>query len=215
MGKFNLSEAAKAVLLGEGSKETFDANITAKRGQSHHTSGHAPHGEVGADKLGTNIVPGTHEAGDIGTKVVKTSDNGPDAHKGAPTATPPGATPPVGNEPEKHLDAKFNQQAHGRKDLENDEEKAEVDPTSYENIRDRVKAKLAKQTFHPNPGAHFQAYGEDMDAYLTRFDKVAKFFHWKDDDLAFHLWSLLKVKALKEYVILPSDIADNCLNLHF
>ena len=164
MSKINLADAAKAVLMNEDSKSTFDSNIAQKRGQSHHTSGHAPHGEVGVDKLSTGIVPGTKEVGDIGTKVVKTHGAGPDAHKGAPTATPPGATPPVGSEPEKHLKPEFDQQAHGRKDLENDEEKAEVEPSSYENIRDRVKAKLAKQTMHANPGATFQSYGEETEA---------------------------------------------------
>ena len=161
MGKYNLADAAKAVLMNEDSKGTFDSNIMAKRGQSHHTSGHAPNGEVGADALHGDKAYGTKDAGDIGTKVQKTNDHGPDAHKGAPTATPPGATPPVGSEPEKHLKPEFDQQAHGRKDLENDEEKAEAEPTSYENIRDRVKAKLAQQTFHANPGAHFQSYHEE------------------------------------------------------
>ena len=163
MSKLNLADAAKAVLMNEDSKSTFDSNIAQKRGQSHHSSGNAPHGEVGVDKLSTSIVPGTHEAGDIGTKVVKTSDNGPDAHKGAPTATPPGATPPVGSEPAKHLNPEFNQQSHGRKDLEDAEEGSEKDPTSYENIRDRVKAKLAQQMFHANPGATFQSYGEETE----------------------------------------------------
>ena len=51
--------------------------------------------------------------------------------------------------------------------------------------------------------------GEDMDAYLTRFEKVAKFHHWKDEDLALHLGSLLKGKALKEYVGLPSEISED------
>ena len=160
MGKYNLADAAKAVLMNEDSKGTFDSNIMAKRGQSHHTSGHAPHGEVGADKLSGSVAH-THEVGDIGTKVQKTHDGAPQPTKGAPTATPPGATPPVGSEPEKHLKPEFNKQEDGRKDLENDEEKAEAEPTSYENIRDRVKAKLAQQTFHANPGAHFQSYHEE------------------------------------------------------
>ena len=47
MGKFNLSEAAKQVLVGEGSKETFDANIASKKGQ--RGSDKHPDGEVGDD----------------------------------------------------------------------------------------------------------------------------------------------------------------------
>ena len=49
MAKFNLSDAAKSVLLGEDSKSTFDANIKSKMGQRGGEK--APHGEVGADKL--------------------------------------------------------------------------------------------------------------------------------------------------------------------
>ena len=161
MSKFNLADAAKAVLT-EGSKETFDANIAAKRGQSGH-SGHAPHGEVGKDKLSGSVAH-THEVGDIGTKVDQTKDHGPDATKGTPTATPPGATPPVGSQPAHHLGGEFDQQSKGRHDLVSTSNGDQVEPTSYENIRDRVKAKLAQQTFHANPGATFQSYAEETDS---------------------------------------------------
>ena len=161
MSKFNLADAAKAVLT-EGSKETFDANIAAKRGQSG-SSGHAPHGEVGKDKLAGSVAH-THEVGDIGTKVDQTTDKGPDATKGTPSATPPGATPPVGSQPAHHLGGEFDQQSKGRHDLVSTSNGDQVEPTSYENIRDRVKAKLAQQTFHANPGATFQSYAEETDS---------------------------------------------------
>ena len=103
MAKFNLSDAAKAI-LAEGSKETFDANIAQKRGQSHHTSGHAPHGEVGVDKLHTSIVHGQQDVGSIGEQPHKKDDHLPDYLKGVPSATPPGATPPVGSEPGHSLE---------------------------------------------------------------------------------------------------------------
>jgi len=48
-------------------------------------------------------VAGQKEVGEIGTEVTKTTDSGPDATKGVATATPPGATPPVGSEPMKKL----------------------------------------------------------------------------------------------------------------
>lgn len=162
MSKFNLSDAAKAVLMNEGAKETFDANIASKRGQSG-SSGHAPHGEVGKDKLDGSVA-NTKEVGDIGTKVDQTTDGAPQATKGAPTATPPGATPPVGSEPAHQLDADKNQQSKGRADLVATSNGDQVEPTSYENIRDRVKAKLAQQTFHANPGATFQSYAEETES---------------------------------------------------
>jgi hypothetical protein len=144
MGKFNLSEAAKEVLT---------ANVAGKK--SGQESG------VGKTALNPNVAYGTHEAGDIGSRVTKTTDAGPDAHKGAPTATPPGATPPVGSEPMKHLDKKFNAQGEGRKDLEDNEEAHEVGDELYQDRIARKPAKLVKQTFKPNPGAHFQSYDQE------------------------------------------------------
>ncbi|XP_045120484.1 uncharacterized protein LOC123509924 [Portunus trituberculatus] len=49
----------------------------------------------------------------------------------------------------------------------------------------------------------------DGDSYLTRFGKVAQFHHWRDEDLALHLCSLLKGKALKVYVGLPPEISES------
>mgnify|MGYP003351213995 CR=1 FL=1 len=164
MGKFNLSEAAKDILSG---------NVASKQSLRGQT-GTKP--EVGKDALHGDAAYGTKDAGDIGTRVTKTNDHGPDAHKGAPTATPPGATPPVGSEPAKHLKPEFDQQAHGRKELETSEEGDEHHETSYENIRDRVKAKLAKQMFHANPGATFQQYEE------TEVDEAA-LAEYRDDPI--------------------------------
>ena len=83
MGKFNLSEAAKEILSG---------NVSAKQG-----------GQDKPSKLTGDVAYGTKEVGDIGTEVTKTTDAAPDATKGVPTATPPGAKPPVGSEPAKKL----------------------------------------------------------------------------------------------------------------
>ena len=74
--------------------------------------------------------------------------------------SPPGATPPVGSEPAKHLDASLNQQAHGRQDLIDSEEGHEVDDTDYKQRVARQAAKLAPQMMQANPGAHFQHYEE-------------------------------------------------------
>lgn len=76
MGKFNLSEAAKEILT---------ASVAGKKS-----------GQDKPSKLTGDVAYGTKEAGDIGGDVTKTTDAGPDATKGAPTATAPGATPPVG-----------------------------------------------------------------------------------------------------------------------
>jgi hypothetical protein len=94
MKKFNLSEAAKQILVGEGAKETFDSNISSKAG-----------GKDSPQKLNVSVGYGMKDAGDINTQVTKTTDAGPNPTKGAPTATPPGATPPVGSEPMKKLSA--------------------------------------------------------------------------------------------------------------
>ena len=85
MGKFNLSEAAKDILQG---------NVKGKQS-----------GQDKPEKLTGDVAYGTQEVGDIGTNVLKTTDSAPDATKGVPTATAPGATPPVGSEPMKKLSA--------------------------------------------------------------------------------------------------------------
>jgi len=81
--KFNLSEAAAEIL---------NKSISS-----------AKKGTEGSSKLPTSVVAGQKDVGEIGTEVTKTTDSGPDATKGVATATPPGATPPVGAEPAKKL----------------------------------------------------------------------------------------------------------------
>jgi hypothetical protein len=77
--KFNLSEAAAEILSKSIS--------SAKKGTE------------GTSRLPVSVVAGQKEVGEIGTQVTKTTDGGPDATKGVASATPPGATPPVGSEP--------------------------------------------------------------------------------------------------------------------
>jgi uncharacterized protein with HEPN domain len=146
MGKFNLSEAAKEIL---------GANVAAK--QSGQESG------VGDTKLSTSVAYGQKDAGKIGDSPTKLDDELPDYLKGTPTATPPGATPPVGSEPAKHLSGQ-PQQTQGRSDLTH---VAQQDANQYDSIRDRVASKLAPQTMQSNPGATFQSYHEDIEAMLS------------------------------------------------
>ena len=82
MGKFNLSEAAKDILSG---------NVSAKQG-----------GQDKPAKLSGDVAYGTGEV-DVGHTPLKTTDANPDYTKGTPTATAPGAKPPVGSEPMKKL----------------------------------------------------------------------------------------------------------------
>ena len=145
MGKNNLADAAKAVLMNEGAKENFEASVA--RG----------HKEAGS-KLPTSVAYGMKDAGEVAGVVDKKDDQKGDYTKGVPTATPPGATPPVGSEPAHKLSGQ-PQETQG-----SEHAVAQDEPTSYENIRDRIKAKLAKQTMSPNPGATFQSYAEETEA---------------------------------------------------
>lgn len=81
--KFNLSEAAADIL---------NRSISSAKSKQDKPQ-----------RLGTDVAYGNKEVGDIGTDVTKTTDAGPNATKGVPTATAPGATPPVGSEPAKKL----------------------------------------------------------------------------------------------------------------
>ena len=167
MSKFNLSDAAKAVLT-EGSKETFDANIAAKRGQREDDGTQGKRmGSVGKDKLPSSTVAGQQDVGEIGQSPEKKDDHLPDYTKGTPSATPPGATPPVGSQPDGVGAAKPQgqpQETMGRSDLTHT---AQSDATHYDQIRDRIAGKLAPQMMQANPGATFQQYGEDMDALFS------------------------------------------------
>ena len=120
MAKFNLSEAAKDILSG---------NVSGKQS-----------GQDKPSKLSGDVAYGTKEAGDINTQVTKTTDGAPDAYRGVPTATPPGATPPVGSEPMKKLKGQPGQS----------------DGVSA----DQPEGKSGKQMMAKNPGATFQQYEE-------------------------------------------------------
>ena len=122
MAKFNLSEAAKEIL---------SASVASKKS-----------GQDKSQKLTGDVAYGTKEVGDIGTEVTKTTDAGPDATKGAPTATAPGATPPVGSEPMKKLAKQPQEQGSN----------------------EQPEGKAASQKFAKNPGATFQSYGEETES---------------------------------------------------
>ena len=121
MAKFNLSEAAKEILT---------ASVASKKG-----------GQDKPAKLSGDVAYGTKEVGDIGTEVTKTTDAAPDATKGAPQATAPGATPPVGSEPAKKITGQ---------------------PAQSGSV-EQPEGKPGKQKFDKNPGATFQSYGEETE----------------------------------------------------
>jgi hypothetical protein len=161
MGNFNLSDAAKSILLGEDSKSTFDTNIKSKmgmRGSDKH-----PMGEVGADRLQSKTAYGTNDAGEIGQSPEEENDALPDYLKGTPQATPPGATPPVGSEKDGVGITKATgpQDSMGRADVKS---AVQSPATDYEAIRDRIAGKLAPQMMQKNPGATFQSYGEETES---------------------------------------------------
>ena len=141
MANFNLSDAAKNILLGEDSKSI----------QASTTSGKRPEG----GKLPTSVVTGQQDAGKIGDAPEKMGDANPNYTAGSPSATPPGATPPVGSEPMKKLSAQPGQGSGTTP--------AQAPATDYSAIRDRIAGKRAAQMMTPNPGATFQSYGEETE----------------------------------------------------
>lgn len=197
MKKFNLSEAAKDVLLGEGSKDTFDANIKAKmgmRGQDKH-----PDGEVGQDRLQSKTAYGTNDAGMIGQSPERSlTDPLPDYLKGTPQATPPGATPPVGSEKDGvgiSMPQNQPQSTMGRKDIMTP---VKSDATDYEMIRDRIAGKLPANTFGMNPGATFQHYDGTMTAGHQSQYVMAGGVHGESFDFTDDVNALLEGESLSE-----------------
>jgi len=120
--KYNLSEAAAEILA---------ASVNSKRSQR----------DSGPSKLSGDVAYGTKEVGDIGTQVLKTTDSGPDLTRGVPTATAPGATPPVGSEPMKKLKGQ----------------------PSESGSSEQPEGKPGRQMFDKNKGATFQSYGESVE----------------------------------------------------
>jgi len=168
MAKFNLSEAAKQI-LAEDSKSTFDSNIKSKMGMRGHEGTQGQKGMVGQDKVDSKTAYGTNDVGMIGqSPEMSTQDNNlPDYTKGTPTATPPGATPPVGSQHDGVGAAKLEgqpQQTMGRSDIMTP---VKADATDYDSIRDRIMGKLAPQMMQANPGATFQSYHEDIEAIMA------------------------------------------------
>jgi hypothetical protein len=121
MGKFNLSEAAKEVLAG---------NVAGKKS-----------GQDKPSKLSGDVAYGTKEV-EVGHTPTKTTDANPDYTKGTPTATAPGATPPVGSEPKKVL----------------------AKQPGEEGSVEQPEGKKATQKMAKNPGATFQSYGEETES---------------------------------------------------
>ena len=120
MGTFNLSEAAKEILnASAASKQTSGEKFGLGK-------------KLAADEQG--------KAGDIGGDVTQTTDGGPQATKGAPTAKAPGATPPVGSEPMKRLKPQPAQQGSAN----------------------QPEGKPGRQTMAKNPGAQFMAQEEEQ-----------------------------------------------------
>jgi hypothetical protein len=143
MPKFNLSEAAKAILANEGAKETLDSSVASKRG-----------GQDKPQKLPATV---QGDVGKIGDDPEMQKDPMPQFTKGVPSATPPGATPPVSSQPMEKLKGQPQETMGAGK------EAVQQAATDYSSIRDRIKAKLAPQTMKPNPGATFQSYGEETE----------------------------------------------------
>ena len=156
MAKFNLSDAAKAILLDEGSKESLEASVSSKRG-----------GQDKPEKLKATV---QGDAGKIGDSPNDINDPNPDYTKGVPSAKPPGATPPVGQEPMKKMAPQpANDKAGdtGAKDMGGHQ----GSENSYDSIRDRIKAKLAKQTMPANAGAPQMHVPEETDSDEEVFEE--------------------------------------------
>jgi hypothetical protein len=121
MGKFNLSEAAKEIL---------GASVASKKS-----------GQDKPAKLSGDVAYGTKEV-DVGHTPLKTTDANPDYCDGVPSATAPGATPPVGSEPMKKLKSQ---------------------PAQSGSV-EQPEGKAGKQMMAKNPGATFQSYGEETES---------------------------------------------------
>ena len=142
----SLSETA-ATILSEGAAEILNKSKASAGSESFG--------------LGKNLsakAPKQDEKS-IGTMGHKTTDSTFDATAGVPTATPPGAKPPVGSEPMKKITGQ-PQQGMGRKDLAGSPEGSETSDDAKVN---RQKGPMPKQTFKANPGAKTCAMEDELE----------------------------------------------------
>ena len=156
MKKFNLSEAAQDILNG---------SVNSKKS-----------GQDKPAKLTGDVAYGTKEAGDIGGNVTKTTDAGPDATKGAPTATAPGATPPVGSEPMKKLSGQ---------------------PAQSGSVN-QPEGKASSQKMAKNPGATFQSYGEEAEVEGDLVEEEKEEGHEDEAQDKAMIKKMLKKEKMKE-----------------
>lgn len=172
--KYNLSEAAAEILA---------ASVNGKRAQR----------DSGPSKLSGDVAYGTKEVGDIGTEVTKTTDGAPDLTKGAPTATPPGAKPPVGSEPMKKLKGQ---------------------PGESGSV-EQPEGKPGRQLMDKNKGATFQSYGEevedDEESDILE-EQIAFFEEYSDEEMVHMLFSeeydLDEAVSKSGYVELARRVSD-------
>lgn len=162
--KFNLSEAAADIL-----------NKSVSGAMSKRTDG--------PSKLPTSVVAGQKDVGEIGTEVTKTTDAGPDATKGVGSATPPGATPPVGSEPAKKLSGQPAQQG------------------SVE----APEGKPGTQKMEKNKGATFQSYGQKNEDEELEGEVVAEA---KDEDKEGHE-DAKQDKAMMKKMMAKKDLKED------
>ena len=180
--KFNLSEAAAEIL---------NKSISS-----------AKKGTQGSSRLPASVVAGQKDVGKIGDSPDSTQDAFPDYAKGAPTATPPGATPPVGSEPKKVLAHQPGQ------DKAADAGEAGMATTqgeddTYDTVRDRKQGVKPKQMFDKNKGATFQSYGGqneevDEDGNVIEEEKEKEEGHEDEKQDKAMMKKMMAKKGLKE-----------------
>ena len=151
MANFNLSDAAKNILLGEDSKSIQTSTTSGK------TSGKD---SSGSKRLPTSVVNGQQDVGKIGDGPQTMGDANPNYTAGTPSATPPGATPPVGSQKDGVGASKLKGQPSGEGAASTPVQQSATD---YAAIRDRIAGKRAAQTMTANAGATFQSYGEETE----------------------------------------------------
>ncbi|XP_068245439.1 uncharacterized protein [Palaemon carinicauda] len=95
----------------------------------------------------------------------------------------------------------------------------------YDEIRKKAdKEREERVAKHPNPIVDplrsslpkippFDETVDEIDLYIDRFERLAKFYKWKEEDYSMLLGTLLRGRALKIYCSLSSDIVNNFVSL--
>ena len=93
-----------------------------------------------------------------------------------------------------------------------EEQKREMELLKLRAATGVSKSEVGSKSLRPKL-PKFEEHKDDMDAYIERFERFARYQGWREDTWAVSLSSLLTGKGLEVYTSMPPEQADDYLAL--